>query len=104
MVQEYYDNVSFPFAMHTKTKSDDMKINIRQENSSDYNVVFNLIETAFKKLSISYHKEQYLVERLRNSDAFIPELSLVAEYENKIIGHILLIEIKIKNDKEEFNE
>lgn len=87
--------------MHTKTKLNDMKITIRQEKPSDYKAVFDLIETAFKELKISDHKEQFLVERLRESDAFIPELSLVAEYENEIIGHILLTKIKIKNDREE---
>ncbi|MCO5235223.1 MAG: hypothetical protein M9933_03060 [Chitinophagaceae bacterium] len=35
------------------------------------------------------HKEQILVERLRNSEAFIPELSLVAEMEGELAGYIL---------------
>ena len=52
---------------------------------------------------ISDHKEQFLVQRLRKSTAFVPELSIVAEIENKIVGHILLTKIKIKNGQDEFN-
>lgn len=52
---------------------------------------------------MSDHKEQFLVERLRKSSAFIPELSLVAEIGNKIVGHILLTKLKIKNDQNEFD-
>ncbi len=80
-----------------------MQINIRQEKQSDYQAVFNLIEKAFKNEEYSDHKEQFLVAKLRNSDAFIPELSLVAEIGNQVIGHILLTKIKIKNEKQSFD-
>ncbi|HEY9115679.1 MAG TPA: N-acetyltransferase, partial [Bacteroidales bacterium] len=46
--------------------------------------------------------EQFLVERLRKSSAFIPELSIVAIIENKVVGHILLTKIKIKKGENEF--
>ena len=80
-----------------------MKITIRKEKKTDYPSVYKVTEDAFKTLAISDHKEQFLVERLRKSNAFISELSLVAEFENNIIGHILLTKIKIKNNKEVIN-
>ena len=43
----------------------------------------------------------FLVEKLRKSEAFVPELSLVAEIENNIVGHILLTKIKIKTSDDE---
>ena len=43
----------------------------------------------------SDHREHFLVERLRRSEAFVPELSLVAESDHKIIGHILMTKIEI---------
>ncbi|WKK67082.1 GNAT family N-acetyltransferase [Lutimonas zeaxanthinifaciens] len=76
---------------------------IRQETSKDYKDVFYLIEKAFRSEQYSDHKEQFLVERLRKSDAFIPELSLVAEVEGKIVGHILLTKLKIKNAADSFD-
>lgn len=76
---------------------------IRQENKNDYKEVFHLIEEAFRKVEFTDHKEQFLVERLRNSDAFIPELSLVAEIDSKIVGHILLTKLKIRDKSKEFN-
>ncbi len=79
-----------------------MNITIRQEQSRDFNQVFNLIKSAFKNEKYSDHSEHLLVERLRDSDAFIPELSLVAEFNAKIVGHILLSKIKIRNKKQEF--
>jgi predicted N-acetyltransferase YhbS len=77
-----------------------MEIKIRQENPADYSDVFNIIKDAFKSEAISDGTEQYLVERLRKSDAFIQELSLVALVNNKIVGHILLTKIKIENKNE----
>lgn len=73
-------------------------MNIRKEEKKDYKKVFSLIENAFKHEIYTDHKEQYLVERLRKSASFIPELSLVAEIDEEIVGYILLTKIKIIND------
>ncbi len=70
-------------------------MNIRQEEKKDYKEVFKLIENAFKGEKFTDHKEQFLVERLRKSESFIPELSLVAEIDEQIVGYILLTKIKI---------
>ncbi len=80
-----------------------MKLKIRQEKSKDFKAVFDLIEEAFRDVEYSDHTEQFLVERLRNSEAFIPELSLVAEVDSQIVGHILLTRIKVKNETLEFD-
>jgi predicted N-acetyltransferase YhbS len=72
-----------------------MHIILRQETSADYDQVFDLVKKAFANLEISDKTEQFLVERLRKSDAFFPELSIVAEFENKVVGYILLTKLKI---------
>ncbi len=79
-----------------------MDLRIRKEEFNDFKAVFTLVEEAFKEKEYSDHTEQFLVERLRSSDTFIPELSLVAEVHGKLVGHILLTKIKVKNDFEEF--
>ncbi|MEZ0181741.1 GNAT family N-acetyltransferase [Flavobacterium oncorhynchi] len=79
-----------------------MEVKLRQENENDYKSVFQLIEKAFEKEEYSDHKEQFLVERLRKSEAFIPELSIVAEVEDKIVGHILFTKLEIKNESQSF--
>lgn len=60
-----------------------MELLLRQEDEKDYLKVFELIKAAFRDEEYSDHSEHFLVERLRNSDAFIPELSLVAVNEGK---------------------
>ena len=79
-----------------------MNINIRQETPADYTVVFKLVEQAFQDMKYSNHDEHNLVERLRKSEAFIPELSLVAELDGDVIGHILLSKVIIKNTEQSF--
>lgn len=80
-----------------------MEVKLRQEGLEDYLQVFNLIEEAFKTEPFSDFTEQYLVERLRQSKAFIPELSIIAEMGNEIVGHILLTKININGDLQSFN-
>lgn len=70
-------------------------LEIRQENKNDYEQVYNVVKTAFENAEHSDGNEQDLVNDLRKSDSFIPELSLVAVKDNKIVGHILFTKIKI---------
>ena len=62
-----------------------MEVSLRTEAPHDFGAVFKLIEEAFQKEQFSDGKEQFLVERLRKSEAFIPELSIVAEYADEIV-------------------
>lgn len=79
-----------------------MELKLLQETKTDYAAVFKIIEEAFQNKEYSDNMEQFLVERLRKSKAFIPQLSLVAEVNGEVVGHILLTKIQIKNDHESF--
>lgn len=79
-----------------------MEIVLRQEVPDDYQNVEKLVEAAFKNEPYSDKREHLLVQRLRQSNAFVPELSIVAEVENEIAGHILLTRIFIKNEVDSF--
>ena len=70
-------------------------LEIRQENKNDYEQVYNVVKKAFEMAEESDGNEQDLVVALRNSESFIPELSLVAIKDNKIVGYILFTKIKI---------
>ena len=73
---------------------------IRTERTSDHAQVTYVIESAFRDEKLSNHDEHHLVDRLRRSDAFVPELSLVAILDDEIVGHILLTRIVIRNEVE----
>lgn len=76
-------------------------IEIRQEQEADRPVIRGLIEKAFARVPESDHREQFLVERIRESDTFIPQLSLVAQTDDgSIVGYILLSEVKIVSETE----
>ncbi len=64
-------------------------MNIRQEQKDDYAAVYNVVKTAFETAEKSDGNEAELVEVLRKSNSYIPELSLVAVENGRIVGHIL---------------
>ena len=70
-------------------------LEIRQENKKDYAEVYNVIKKAFMSAEHCDGNEQDLVVNLRESNNFIPELSLVAIDDNKIVGYILFTKIRI---------
>lgn len=72
-------------------------ITIRQENKNDYKAVYDLVKEAFASAEHADGTEQDLVERLRKSDAFVKELSLVATDGKKIVGHILFTKVTLGN-------
>lgn len=75
-----------------------MTIHIRQEKNEDIDIIYNLVKKSFENAEHSDGTEQDLVNRLRKSKSFIPELSLVATDGNNLIGHILFTKILIENN------
>lgn len=76
------------------------KIIIRQETKDDFIEVFELNHSAFGQ-----DNEANLVDALRrNPTVFVPELSIVATDNNKIIGHILFTKINIKDNDGNMND
>ncbi len=69
-----------------------MDITVRIENEKDYVNIGEINNLAFKQKN-----EALLIEELRKTKDFISELSLVAELEGKIVGHILFYPVKIKD-------
>jgi predicted N-acetyltransferase YhbS len=70
---------------------------IRAETPNDYLSITQINDAAFGQKN-----EGLLVENLRKTPAFIPQLSLVAEFRNRLIGHLLFYPIEIKNEQEMF--
>lgn len=68
---------------------------IRQEASEDNRFVYEVVKAAFAMSEQSDKHEQDLVAALRQSQSFIPELSLVAAVQGKIVGHILFTKVNI---------
>ena len=68
---------------------------IRTEQQTDYESVYQVVKNAFETAERSDGNEQDLVNALRQSSAFIPELSLVSEINEKIVGHIMFTKLQI---------
>ena len=68
-----------------------MDIIIRNERKEDYDDIKKINDLAFGQ-----ENEGRMVEALRKTRGYNPKLSLVAELNNNIVGHILFYPIKIK--------
>ena len=69
-----------------KELEDNTVLEIRKETKKDFNEVYNVVKVAFETAEHSDGNEQDLVVALRKSENFIPDLSLVAVLDNKIVG------------------
>ncbi|MGG7142723.1 GNAT family N-acetyltransferase [Clostridium nigeriense] len=76
---------------------------IRKEETKDYEKVEKVIEESFKTAEFTDKDEHNLVRRLRKSAEFVKELSLIAEDNDRIVGHILLTKAFIKENNREFD-
>lgn len=75
-----------------------MNFIIRQERKEDYRDTEEVVRRAYENETYSDQSEHTLVAKLRKSEVFVPDLSLVAVNEDKIIGHILLSKIWIDTE------
>ena len=69
-----------------------MPVTIRPESPEDFPAIHDLVRRAFEHAD---GDEQHLVDRLRRSREYIPELSLVAEEDGRIVGHIMFSRVKV---------
>jgi putative acetyltransferase len=70
-----------------------MEVTIRPETAADRGAIWEVNERAFGRPN-----EADLVDALRASDAFLPELSLVAEHDGALVGHILFSRARVDAD------
>lgn len=70
-----------------------LSFTIRPEQPNDFSEISELVKNAFATAEYSDHQEHLLIERLRQDNAFLPELALIAEnHDGVIIGHIMFSE------------
>jgi len=73
----------------------DMNIIIRNESESDVETISVITKAAFENLPVSNHMEQFIIDALRNANALT--ISLVAEMDKKVVGHIAFSPVTISN-------
>ena len=72
-----------------------LKFIIRDETDADIAAITEVTVAAFKSLEISSHTEQFIIEALRAANAL--SLSLVAEIDGRVIGHIAFSPLTISD-------
>ena len=68
---------------------------IRDETKHDNAVITEVTAAAFESLEISNHTEQFIIEALRFARALT--LSLVAELDGRVVGHIVFSPVAISD-------
>ena len=64
-------------------------LTIRKEEPKDHSAVYSVVKRAFDSAEHADGTEHELVNALRKGDAYVPQLSLVAEIDGRIVGHIM---------------
>jgi putative acetyltransferase len=73
-------------------------VEIRSEGAEDREAIFGVNHAAFGQ-----EDEARLVDALRRSEAFIPELSLLALEDSRVVGHILFTRVEIRGADRAFD-
>ena len=71
---------------------------IRQESVADIKTISDVTKAAFKDHQISKQTEHFIINALRANKALT--ISLVAEIEGKIVGHIAFSPVNISDDSQ----
>ncbi len=68
---------------------------IRDETTNDIIEIKEVTISAFKNMKINNQTEHFIIEKLRSKEAL--KISLVAEIEGKIVGHIAFSKLSISD-------
>ena len=71
------------------------KVVIRSETNADIDAITEVTVAAFETLEISNQTEQFIIAALRNAEALT--VSLVAELDGRVIGHIAFSPVTISD-------
>jgi len=71
------------------------KVAIRSETDADAGAITEVTVAAFKSLEVSQHTEQFIISALRAAKALT--VSLVAEVDGRVIGHIAFSPVAISD-------
>jgi putative acetyltransferase len=66
---------------------------VRKETESDVGAIFNITKLAFENHPYSNNTEQFIINALRSANALT--ISLVAEIDGKLVGHIAFSPVTI---------
>ena len=79
-----------------------MEIILRLEEEKDFRSVEELTREAFWNVHFPGCDEHLLVHNLRKTKEFIKALDFVAVYNDTIVGNIVYVETKVKNNDKEY--
>ena len=74
-----------------------MDVIIRNEIESDIDVITKIVKKAFENHPYSHNTEQFIIHKLRSANALT--ISLVAEADGKVVGHIAFSPVTISNGR-----
>ncbi|MEU6022741.1 GNAT family N-acetyltransferase [Micromonospora sp. NPDC048871] len=70
-------------------------LRLRPEDTADTGAVRRVLAAAFARPDVAIPPEVRLVDELRGSDAWLPELAMVAEYGGEIVGYALFTRVTV---------
>ncbi len=73
---------------------------LREETTTDIDVITEVTIAAFKNLPVSNQTEQFIINALRDANALT--LSLVAEIDGRVVGHIAFSPVIISDGTEDW--
>ncbi|MCM0674208.1 N-acetyltransferase [Micromonospora phytophila] len=73
-------------------------LRLRPEDPADTGAVRRVLAAAFARPDVATPPEVGLVDELRDSDAWLPKLAMVAEYGGEVVGYALFTRVRVKSD------
>ncbi len=77
-------------------------LRLRPEDPADEGPVARVLAAAFARPDVAMPPEVALVDELRHSEAWIPELAMVAEYGGEVVGYALLTRVRVRTDGDSY--